>query len=212
MRCTAPVRGHRSPRAWARCPACRGGGGWAPPGSSFARPEESGSLGEPASPRGLPRQSASPATSLSGRSSQEVRRALIEAGLDAAASQEFTAALIDVAVALQSEATSRKKASHWLCELLAEAADAVDPGSVASAVGHVFADFLVLNGAPDWAATIAGWGIAQASRAAISSLVPASQLCLGLRVLALLVCPSPPACPVGAKLSVPILKASLTYW
>lgn len=210
MSCTAPVRGHRSPRAWSRCPVCRGGGGWSSPSSSYARPVSQGGLPTPTGSSGRPAAPPTSSGSHPGGRSEAVERALISAGLDAVASRNFTAALVDVAVALQSEASRRGKTSHWLCELLADAADAIDPGSVASAVGDVFADALVAYGVPNWAASIAGWGVAKASEAAIGSLMPSTQLCLGLRVLALLVCPSPETCPAGSRLSVPILKASLS--
>lgn len=159
-------------------------------------------------PPSLFRAAPPPAPNTDDRAA-DVERALILAGLDAVASRDFAGALIDVSVSLQAEASKRSKPSHWLCELLADAADAVDPATIARAFGDVFADALVAQGVPDWAAAIAGWGIAKAAEGAISSVAPGSQLCLGLRVLGVLVCPSLASCPVGPRLSVPLFKAAL---
>lgn len=214
MQCSAPVRGHRSPRAWSRCPACRGGGGWSAPRTNNSRMAGSVSTGVSS----LPRRAGTvpPATGPSpqrgprtdGRAAQ-VERALINAGLDAPASRDFTAALIDVAAALQAEASNRSKPSHWLCEILADAADATDPAAITSAMGDVFADALEEKGMPAWAASIAGWGIAKAAEGALSSAMPGAQLSLGLRVLGMLACPSPQDCPAGDRFTVPLLKAAL---
>lgn len=202
MKCTAPVRGHRSPRAWSRCPACRNGGGWsAPPASSDLNPApaEHGVGAGAERPRGR----LAPGT----RRVAEVQRALIQAGLDAATSGELVSALIDVAATLDEEASKRSKPDHWLCTLLADAADALDPGVIAAATGDVFADALVVSGAPEWVASIAGWGVAKAAEGALSTLLPGGQLVLGLRVLGLLVCPRPNSCPAQSRLSVPVLKS-----
>lgn len=120
----------------------------------------------------------------------KIERALISAGIDAAASHDFTAALIDVATDLDDEASKRSKGSHWLCALLADAADAVDPAAIAAATGDVFADALIEIGVPNWAASVIGWGVAKAVESTLSSLLPGTQLRLGLRALGLLVCPS----------------------
>lgn len=140
---------------------------------------------------------------------QEVERALIDAGLDAVTSKDFTAALIDVADALQPEAMKRSKPLHWLCELLADAADAVDPAVITRVAGDEFADALAADGMPQWAASMVGRGVANAAEGVLSSIMPGAQLCLGLRVLGMLVCPAPSACPVQTRLSVPLLKAAL---
>lgn len=124
-------------------------------------------------------------------------------------SQKFTVALIDVSATLSTEASRRSKPAHWLCELLADAADSVDPAVVAGVAGDVFADALVENGVPEWAASVAGWGVANAAQTVFTSTMPGAQLCLGLRVLGMFVCPAPEECPAEERLSVPLLKATL---
>lgn len=210
MDCTAPTRGHRSPRAWARCPACRGGGGWAEPTANAGSATTAGAtrFADVSTAGGLPSSSSGRRGPRPSRAA-EIERALISAGLDAAASHDFTAALIDVATALDDEASKRSNGSHWLCALLADAADAVDPAAIAAATGDVFADALIEIGVPNWAASVIGWGVAKAVESTLSSLLPGIQLCLGLRALGLLVCPSPSGCPVQSRLSVPLLKAAL---
>jgi len=136
----------------------------------------------------------------------EVERALIQAGLDVATSGNFVVALIDVAASLDEGATKRGKPDHWLCTLLADVADALDPSAIAAATGDVFSDALVRAGAPQWVASIAGWGVAKASEEALSSMLPGGQLVLGLRVLGMAVCPQPSSCPAQSRLSVPLLK------
>lgn len=141
--------------------------------------------------------------------SDEVVRGLVQAGLDAATSEAFTGVLVDVAVTLSEEASAREKPGHWLCVMLADAADGLDPASVAGVIGNVFADALVDVGVPEWAASIAGWGIANGARQMLTHILPGAQLCLGLRVLGMLVCPAPEPCPAGDRLSAPLLKAAL---
>ena len=214
MKCTAPIRGHSSSRAWSRCPPCRGGSGWTAPrvsGGHTSGATTAGAkgtiLGRIATPTtSAPNQMPSP--QVSSRAGK-VERDLIAAGLDFLESRNFTAALIDVSVALEAEASKRATPSHWLCQLLADSADAVDPATIASIAGDVFADALVANGAPEWAASIAGWGVAKAAEGALSSMMPGVALSLGLRVLGMLVCPSPSSCPAATQLSAPVLKTAL---
>ena len=129
--------------------------------------------------------------------------------MDAATSEAFTGVLVDVAVTLSEEASARGKPGHWLCVMLADAADGLDPASVAGVIGNVFADALVDVGVPERAASIAGWGIANGARQMLTHILPGAQLCLGLRVLGMLVCPAPEPCPAGDRLSAPLLKAAL---
>lgn len=145
----------------------------------------------------------------SNRRVEETERALISAGLDAATSHDFTTALMDVAAALEVETTRRSKGPHFLCTFLADAADAVDPETIAAATGDAFADAMIDAGVPKWASSVIGWGVAKAAENALSSLLPGPQLCLGLRVLGLLVCPKPSGCPAQSRLSVPLLKSAL---
>ncbi len=199
MKCTARVTGqHRRATAAARCPVHRG--------------ENLRTIAAPAvAPNTQPtyRHSTQLRRDLIQMRRADVERTLIQAGLDAAVSRDFTGALADVAVALAEEASRRSKPSHWLCNLLADTAEAIDPSAIAAAMGDVFADALVKAGTPEWVASIAGWGIAKAAESSITALLPGAQLSLGLRVLALMSCPSPSGCPAGLRLSTPVLKAIL---
>jgi len=176
-----------------------------------------GDVGQTGSPRGA-RTNSRPVTvsadvSVPGQSARvksragETERALISAGLDGAISHEFTTALVDVAVALEDKASKRSARSHDLCTLLADAADAIDVGGIASATGDAFARALVDAGVPTSLSSVIGWGVAKAAEHVLSSMMPGTQLCLGLRVLGLLVCPSPSGCPAQSRLSVPVFKA-----
>lgn len=140
---------------------------------------------------------------------REVEHALFAAGLTAIESRDFTSALLDLSVELSGEAAKRGKSAHWLCEMLADLADAIDPAAVAGAVGGEFEAALVGSGAPPWVAQIAGWGVSKAAEAALVHILPGSKLCLGLRALSLMVCPDPDACPTQPKLAVTILKAGI---
>lgn len=79
------------------------------------------------------------------------------------ASEHFTTALIQVASSLKEKASPHGYSGHGLCHLLAEVADCLDPGAVASALGEEFADYLVVRGVPKWEASIAGWGVGRAA-------------------------------------------------
>ena len=102
--CTAPKRGHRTAGGAARCPVH---GGRSISGFSQSR--------------GLSGASTPPTLR-----SDEVVRGLVQAGLDAATSEAFTGVLVDVAVTLSEEASARGKPGHWLCVMLADAADGLD--------------------------------------------------------------------------------------
>ena len=117
--------------------------------------------------------------------------------------------LLDVALELETKAARRSKPSHWLCELLADAADAVDPTAVAAAAADAFSEALVRIGVPGWIAAVAGRGVAKAAENALASALPGAQLCLGLRVLGIMACPAPEACPAGTRLSGPLLRAAV---
>lgn len=135
---------------------------------------------------------------------------MIGAGLTAIESRDFTGALLDLAVELQKESakhSSRSKRKHWLCELLAELANVIDPGVIASAVGGAFEVALGDAGAPLWVAQIAGRGISKAAETALLHIVPGSQLCLGLRALSLMVCPNPEVCPTQPELAATLVKS-----
>ncbi|HJX77895.1 hypothetical protein [Glutamicibacter sp.] len=124
-------------------------------------------------------------------------------------SKDFAVALLDLSVELAGEAAKRGKSKHWLCEMLADLADVIDPAVIADAVGSVFETAVVDAGAPSWIAQVAGWGISKAAETALLPLLPGSQLCLGLRALSLLVCPNPEACPTQPELAAAILKAGI---
>lgn len=203
MACTAPTRGHYKLSAMMRCPEHRFGAG--SPGSSGASRARRGQRTMP----GTGPHTSSPSSRPGNDQSNDVERMLIRAGLDATAAGDFTGALIGLASALEDAATKRSKAGHWLCELLADAADALDSGVLAEATGEAFERALIEAGVPRWTATLAGWGIAKAAEASLDAFLPTAQLCLGLRVLGLLVCPEPESCPVEPRLSSALLKTAL---
>lgn len=209
MKCTAPIRGHRAQRAKDRCPSCRRQEGRHGPRAdtqAIAQPRlrsthpSSVTIERPANSALLARKT-------------EVERRLIRAGLDALSSEYFVDALSAVALELyeQEPQSPGRRRAHWLCMVLAEIADAIDPSQVAAAVGNAFEQVLIDKGMPDWAAIIAGKGIAKASVNVLSALTPEAQLCLGLRVLAALQCPQPDTCPEIEKVSVSSLRAALNY-
>lgn len=207
MTCTAPVWGHRRARAWSRCPECRGGRGWAAPSSvttttpTITTKSATSSRSQVTTPKPAGRQFAG--------ITNEVQHRLVDSGLNAADSRSFISALVGLAGEMQSGDSSDSASSHWLCQVLATAAEAIDPGSVASTTGRVSAEVHIPNGMPNSAGMIAGRGVAVAVEGAISSLMQNSQLCLELRVLALLVCPAPRKCPADNSVSIPILRETL---
>lgn len=201
MTCTAPIRGHRSARAAARCPVHGSDVGRA---TNYRVPR--GLL--PAPLRSQDEVGSTPV--IASRSRSQIERTLVQAGLDAVTSHNFTGALIDVSAELSKEASKRSRPSHWLCQLLGDSADSMDPSSVAAAVGDVFADVLVRDGAPEWAASIVGWGVAQAASGPIAALLPGAQLSFGLRTLAVIACPDQSSCSERSRLTVPLLKGLLS--
>lgn len=116
---------------------------------------------------------------------------------------------MDVASDLQTQARAHSKSLHWLCELLANIADTIDPASVADAFGETFVGVLREYGAPKWVADVAGWGVSKAAEGLLKHVIPGAQLCLGLRVLGLQVCPDLDSCPAQAKLSMPLIRAAI---
>lgn len=205
--CTARVTGvHRTASGAARCPVHG-------TGRSGYRPRSSGRTSLPPLTRAgtgpvAPPPQRTTVPSRSGRAVQ-VQRVLTQAGLDAAQGGQFVSILLDVSADLSNEATRRSRPTHWLCQILADAADAIDPASVAGTIGEVFADEMVRTGIPQWVADIAGWGFARAAENALSTVSPGAQLCLGLRVLGALVCPDPSSCPAEDQISVPIVQELL---
>src|SRR5699024_6130022 len=200
--CTARKTGrHRTASGAARCPV-HGRGSMASSlsirSSSPPLPPVRPAARRPSRPAPLPANTASrrpaPAEPSRGRRpaaerAQQVERALIQAGLNAATSKAFTGPLIDVSTALTKKASRRWRFGHWLCLLLADAADTIDVDTVAGVAGDIFADALIRVGVPGWAASVIGWGVSNAAQKALVHVMPGAQLCLGLRVLSVLVCP-----------------------
>lgn len=187
MSCTAPKKGHHRASAEARCPVHRSG---------------------------VPSPVLSPAGSPSlfrAHAEQALRKIfplLADAGFDTA-TDKLAGALLKVAVEIQSSEDWRGNSSHCLCKVFADAAEAIDPGEVASAVGDFFEATLIKHGVPGWAAIIAGRGIAEATKRTLSTLEPAAQLSLGVRIVAIWLCPQPERCPEGTRLSAPLFEAAL---
>jgi len=175
MKCTAPVRGHRLPDAWSRCASCKRGTYWPPPAGVVDLPTRV----------------------LSADRWREVQAIVIEAGLDVAVSRDIVGSLVGTASDLVTAPEARANIDHWLCELLAEAADALESTTVSSVAADVLTDALEGAGLPFWAARMAASGISRALVASLLASDPASQVRLALRVLALLLCPDADKCPVG---------------
>jgi hypothetical protein len=212
MTCTAPVRGHHSDRAFARCTASVHGGqasGHSRDSNNLPSSTQSASANA-ATPSGIAIQAVTPHQSRKQTArDREVEHALFNAGLTFIESHDFTGALLDLSVELAGEAAKRGKTKHWLCVTLADLADAIDPAVIASAVSSAFEDALVDAGAPLWVVQIVGRGISKAAEAALGPILPGSQLCLGLRALSLMVCPEPETCPTQPELAITILKSGI---
>lgn len=144
-----------------------------------------------------------------GEHLEELRSALIPAVLRKVDGENFTRVLVGTAIELQAETAAQGMPDHQLCEILADMADSIDPASISGAFGEVFEGAIVEAGAPRWVAQIAGWGIAKAAQQVAIQMLPGPQLCLGLRVLGILVCPDPSICPVANRLSASLVSAAL---
>jgi hypothetical protein len=192
-KCTAPVKGHRTVAAAANCPEC-------------------GPLMRSALPPVQHPPHRRPPLHKKKRRVEKHRETtaeqLVNIGLTASTADSLTVSLLDTAESLQRRARWRLKPRHWLCQLLADTADAVDPAVLGSLVGANFKEALVARGMPPWAAAVAGKGISEAASAVLASLMPHQQLILGLRVLALLCCPDADRCPASERLVPPVLRAA----
>ncbi|GAB3302641.1 hypothetical protein GCM10027427_29450 [Pseudoclavibacter terrae] len=200
-KCTAPVKGHYRATAFDRCPTCGGSGrgGWPRPDSHLSA---AGNRARNLTAATL-RKSAGPVGA-------EISAKTVSAALELILSTTDVAILAAAADDLARSAAKKGKGSHWLCELFAEAADALDPSWASEAVGGAFASALVQCGLPDWAARGAGTAIAKATAGALSAASPAEQLYLGLRILGMLICPNTDTCPVQDRLAGGVLQDLLT--
>lgn len=117
--------------------------------------------------------------------------------------------LFTVASELSEEAKKHGKPTHWLCELLADTADAIDPATISGITGELFTAALKDANVPDWVAETAGHGISRAVAGALPTLEPNTQLALGLRIVGAALCPKPESCPADSRLSTPVIQAGL---
>lgn len=135
---------------------------------------------------------------------------LLAAGLDVTRADALVAELIGAATQLEDARAKRGWGDHRLCQLLADTADALDPQVLAAATASAFEGALVAEGVPLWVASLAGAGIAQAAATTLTSAMPTAQLCVGLRVLGVLVCPNPNTCQVQSGLLLSITRTALS--
>ncbi|MDN3481237.1 hypothetical protein QMA10_04780 [Arthrobacter sp. APC 3897] len=141
-----------------------------------------------------------------------IRDQLVKAGWDVALSKDLTVVLWNsVAGAITKSPNWRGNSGHWLCVMLADAVDAIDPGTVAENVGSLFEAALVDRGVTPWVAVIVGRGIAKATEQTLSTMDPAEQLRLGLLVVAICLCPRPEKCPEENRLTLPIFQSTVEF-
>lgn len=191
----APALGHRSDAARRACRECNP---TRPHGSHHGQDRTFADVSL-ALPRGV-----------SSQRCIDIERDLADEFLSVAEAGDVVEALSGVAGRLiEDPATRVGSGSHWLCELVADVADGVDPGTVADEVGDAIADALVAGGLPWVAAHMVGNGIAEATEQVLTPLLPQEPLVLALRTLGLMICPDPDRCPASERLALPIAESAL---
>jgi hypothetical protein len=101
------------------------------------------------------------------------------------------------------------RGKHWLCVALADVADALDPGVQAGEVVDVVVRLLHDEGVPLWVAALIGRALTDTFQRAAVHAAPTAQFAIGLRLLRILLCPAPDACPAGDRLVDPVQRALL---
>lgn len=143
----------------------------------------------------------------------EVANKLTEWSIGVFTAPNDLTALYRVTSSLRKGAVRRGHApclSHWLCQLLGDAADAITPGSWSKAAGKLSTDTLVRARVKPWAASIIGEAVDNLTSPAFQALLPHAQLSLTVRAIALLACPEPDRCEVvKQKLSPPVIENML---
>lgn len=192
MTCTAPVRGHYKTSAAARCPG------------PCTRPFRFDS------PYGIIDPVPPPPPAVSDERKVWITRQLAKRGWTAGLSDALTAGLwTHVTVEVKRSPNWQGNSDHWLCTMLADAVEAMDPGTVAEAVGDLFQAALTDRGVKPWVAGILGRGIAKATGQLLATADPTEQLRLGLLVVAMSLCPRPESCPETDRLALPVVQATL---
>lgn len=124
--------------------------------------------------------------------------------------EQIATAAVPAARKLRRAARLHFRCGHWLCQLLADTADIINPAtlscSMARTAEQAMTQFLEV---PGWIAKPAGHFVQEISDTALVGVMPHAQLAFGLRVLAIAVCPAPARCPAQTQLAPSILQCSL---
>lgn len=98
----------------------------------------------------------------------------------------------------------RRGPEHWLCELLNESSNAIDPGTYTTAVGKEVTQLIHAAGMPRFAAAVLGKAAAFGAGRLVE--VNTGQIILGLRVIVPLVCPEFERCPAQGPVCTTLAK------
>lgn len=175
----APVQGHRSPEAEARCPEC---GPQSSTRSTWVerRPDPFGS-----SRSGERRVPASP------------MKIALDHGLRYPEASWLVRNLSDLGNTFQSR-SAESDTPHWWCQLLSRAADQVLDGAADRDLADSISGSLSIRGLGRDFADSLGSSIAVAIRGASSEVETRKQAAAGMRVLAFIGCSNVQSCPAYA--------------
>lgn len=198
MDCTAPTRGHRTAGGVARCPV-HGGHGLAVAPNPAPVPPPAGH--QPVAPLAY-----SPITLMTVSVLVDGLEAVLS-GKPATAVKAYQG-LVELADQVGPKVAEKHsdKPAHWLCELLADVADAIDPSVATAQMQRALEQLLISDGLHRVIAALISKALEKTLKAAATQLMP-HQYALALRVLGILLCPDVDNCPAGDRLANPVLEA-----
>ena len=196
----APKRGHRKETARARCPHC---GSF--PGPGVTPPTET-LIALPPGPEGVDRQT-SPMECKRRRRIDEVLQ-LAGDLLVAESIREVHTHLLDFAVAYGEQGRGRAR-RHAICQVLAEVANALDPGEYIDEAADRIRTALTTAGLPRPVVALAIAATKKIAAGAVEGINPTEQIRLAIWMLISVLCPRPEVCPAQPKSGVEVLKEAL---
>ena len=120
----------------------------------------------------------------------------------------FREALIDGAKELLPAGSG--KPGHWLCELLAEIAKRLDPGTYIDELAETLKERLTDGGVDPLIAKVVASAARQGLKKVQGGMDPFAAMRLYLWLLICMVCPNPDDCPAEPAAGLEILKKELT--
>ena len=122
--------------------------------------------------------------------------------------REVRTHLLDFAVADDEQGRGRAR-SHAICQVLAEVANALDPGEYIDEAADRIRTVLTTAGLPRPVVALAIAATKKIAAGAVEGITPTGQIRLAIWMLISVLCPRPEVCPTQPKSGVEVLKKAL---